>query len=197
MSKIAMPLVQKSTQALVTDQLRRLIYRAQFYLDIRSLVQLLKFRQLRQRYYQELWQNAATKIGAACTEWDFGYTRISRNGATTFVSQSNVMLDDHLTLDIMGNKALVYSLMSDLGYAVPDHKLFSIADFAAIEDYFKAANRPIVIKPASGTGGGRGVTTGITSLPALRGAFRLAARFDSSLIVEEQLEGGSYRLMYI
>jgi D-alanine-D-alanine ligase-like ATP-grasp enzyme len=197
LSKPDMTLVRKSTLILVADQLRRLAYRAQFYLDVPSLVQLLKFKQLRQKFYQDLWREVATNIGAQCTDWDFGYTKISKKGSTTFVNQSNVMLDDNLTLDIMGNKALVYSLMNELGYAVPDYRLFSITDFAACENFFLAKNRPVVVKPASGTGGGRGVTTGIKSLAALRKAFRLAARFDHHLIVEEQIEGHSYRLLYI
>ncbi len=182
---------------LVTEQIRRVAYRAQFYLDVPSLIQLLKFRQLRQLYYQDLWRHAARNIGADFSDWNFGYARISRDGRTTMVKQSSVMLDDHLTLDLMGNKALVYSLMAETGYAVPEHKRFTMAERAECEAFFQALDRPVVVKPASGTGGGRGVTTGITNLRALRKAARLAASFDDQLLVEEQLDGRSYRLLYL
>jgi D-alanine-D-alanine ligase-like ATP-grasp enzyme len=182
---------------LVTEQIRRLAYRAQFYLDVPSLIQLLKFRQLRRLHYQDLWRQAARNIGADFSDWDFGYARISRDGRTTMVKQSSVMLDDHLTLDLMGNKALVYSLMAELGFSVPEHKRFTMANFADCAAFFRALERPVVVKPTSGTGGGRGVTTGITNLRALRKAARLAASFDDQLLVEEQLDGHSFRLLYL
>ncbi len=182
---------------LVTDQLRRLAYRAQFYLDVPSLIQLLKFRQKRQLYYQDLWRQAARNIGANFHDRDFGYAGISRDGRTTMVKQSSVMLDDHLTLDLMGNKALVYSLMEEIGYSVPKHQRFTMANFAECEAFYRALGGPVVVKPTSGTGGGRGVTTGITTLRALRKAARLAASFDDQLLVEEQLDGHSYRLLYL
>lgn len=182
---------------LVTDQLRRLFYRAQFYLDVRGLAQLLRFRQLRQTYYRDLWQTAARNIGAECSDWDFGYTRISSNGLTAVVKQSDVMLDSHLTLNIMGNKALVYDMLAEKGYAVPSHQRFSMGQFDLCEAFFQTQNAPVVVKPASGTGGGRGVTTGINTRSALRKAARLAASFDHDLIVEEQIEGHSYRLLYL
>lgn len=190
-------MTQPRTVTLVAGQLRRLLYRAGFYLDVPGLIQLLKFRQLRGRFYADLWQQTAVNIGAVCRGWDAGFMRIERDGLTTIVHQSTVMLDDQLTLEIMGNKALVYQLMSGKGYAVPNHLVFSVSEFDLCRDFFLAQARPVVLKPAGGTGGGRGVTTGIRTLRALRKAFRLAARFDSRLIVEEQLDGHSYRLLYI
>lgn len=190
-------MTQPGTFALIADQFRCLFYRAGFYLDVPGLIQLLKFRQLRERFYTDLWQQTADNIGAVCTRWDSGFTRIERDGLTTIVRQSTVMLDDQLTLDIMGNKAVVYELMAEKGYAVPNHLVFPVSEFAACRDFFLSQRRPVVLKPASGTGGGRGVTTGIRTVKALKKAFRLAARFDSRLIVEEQLEGHSYRLLYI
>jgi len=182
---------------LVADQLRRLVYRAGFYLDVRGLVQLLKFRQLRDSYFKKLWMQAAQNVGAEYKDMGFGFAGISRNGLTTFVRESNVMLDDKLTLDIMGNKALVYKLLAGNGYSIPKHRRFSLNDLSACEAFFESHNGAVVVKPGRGTGGGRGVTTGVNSLKALRKAFRYAARYDSELLVEEQLEGHSYRLLYL
>ncbi len=182
---------------LVANQLQRLVYRAGFYLDVRGLIQLLKFRQLRDAYFKKLWMQAAQNIGAEYKDRGFGFAGISRNGLTTFVRQSNVMLDDQLTLDIMGNKALVYQLLEGNGYSVPKHRQFSLDNLSACEAFFTSQNGPVVVKPTSGTGGGRGVTTGVNSLKALRKAFRYAARYGSELLVEEQLEGHSYRLLYL
>ncbi len=182
---------------LVKDQLWRLRYRAPFYLDFPSLMQLLKFKQLRDRYYRDLWQQAATNINAHFQDWNFGYGRISRHGLTTVVKEGTVMLDDHLTLKIMGNKALVYALMVEKGYAVPDFRQYSMVNFSEGEDFFLSQKKPVVVKPTSGTGGGRGVTTGITTLKVFRKASLLASSFDTNLIIEEQIEGQSYRLLYL
>ncbi len=181
---------------LVTEQIKRLAYRSQFYLDVPGLVQLMKFKQLRQDFYRELWQQAATAVEAEYADWGFGFARISKGGWSTFVKHGSVMLDDHLSLDIAGNKLMVYHLMAELGYRVPKHRHFQMADFGSCETFFDGCSSPVVVKPASGTGGGRGVTTGITTRSDLRKAARLAASFDTDLIVEEQLQGGSFRLLY-
>lgn len=182
---------------LITDQIKRLIYRSQFYLDVPGLVQLLKFKQLRKDYYRDLWQESAAAIGADYADWDFGFARISKGPLSTFVKNGTVMLDDHLTLDMAGNKLMIYRLMKELGYRVPKHLHAQIADLSACYAFFETCTTPVVVKPASGTGGGRGVTTGIVNRHDLRKALKLAASFDTDLIVEEQLEGHSYRLLYI
>lgn len=182
---------------MLTDHLWALFYRARFYMDVPGLLQLLKFQDLRAGYYRKLWQEAARNVGADCAEWKFGYMRISRDGMTTVVKLSSVMIDDHLTLDIMGNKALTYALLAEKGCSVPAYRLFSMRDFGAAKAFFETHGGPVVVKPARGTGGGRGVTTGITDLAALRKAARLAARSGRDLIVEKQIAGSSYRLLYL
>jgi len=182
----------------VTDQLFRLFYRTRFYLDVPGLVQLLKFKELRQRYYQDLWQGSAAAIGAQAQPWGFGFCRVNRNGLAAVVKQSSVMLDNHLTLEVMGNKALVYDFLAEKGYPAPRHRRYTMKCVDLAEQFLTAEIQgPVVVKPASGTGGGRGVTTGIVDTAALRRASRLAARFDTELLVEEQIEGQSYRLLYL
>lgn len=172
-------------------------YRARFYTDVRGILRLLRYRRLRERYYRDFWQRAASGVGASLQSTPFGFLRIMRNGMSTFVRQSEVMLDDHLTLQIMGNKALTYSLLAELGVPVVDHRSFTIHSLATAQAFLAAQHGPVVVKPASGTGGGRGVTTGISSSRQLAAAARLAARFDSDILVERQLEGASFRLLYL
>src|SRR5262249_22065905 len=80
---------------------------------------------------------------------------------------------------------------------IPNHCRFSLGNLAEAERFLARTGAPIVVKPNSGTGGGNGVTTGITSISALRKAARLASGFDSTLLAEEQLKGHSYRLLYL
>jgi cyanophycin synthetase len=54
-----------------------------------------------------------------------------------------------------------------------------------------------VVKPAGGTGGGRGVTTGIRRRSHLERAAAAAAVYADDLLIEEQLAGENYRLLYL
>lgn len=171
-------------------------YRALFYLDIRSVSRILKYRKLRGEYYDQLWAASAKNIGANITPDKFGFTKINKGDWTTFVKQYEMMFDSPLMLNIMGNKALVYEILSDMGALVVPHKVFTVSTLEFASAFLKQYER-IVVKPASGTGGGRGVTTNITTAKQLNAATRLAARFDSKLIVEKQVEGHSYRLLYL
>ena len=166
-------------------------------MDVPTVYKLLQFNELRKVFYGDLWRKTSQNIGAEFHKWQFGYSRISRDGMTTVVEKSSVMLDDHLTLDIMGNKVLTYSLFSEKGFHVPDFCSYTMRSFSKAKTFLERHGGPLVVKPTSGSGGGLGVTTGITSIKALKRASRLASRFDTDLLVEEQLAGDSYRLLYL
>ncbi len=177
--------------------IRRGFYRAQRLLDVPAVLEQLRFRVLRRAFYDGFWQEAAASVGASCEAWDFGYHRIARNGLSTLIHLSEVRLDDHLTLKLMGNKLLTYRLLAEQGLDVPRHVSCTPANLDPAHRLMAEIGRPLVVKPVSGTGGGQGVTTGITDAKSLRRAARLASRFNPDLIAEEQIEGDSYRLLYL
>lgn len=177
----------------IPSQFRRM----RSYADVVGLRQMFRFRALRREFYNNLWRSAARNVGAECVPWKLGYIRLSRGGLTTIVDQSRVMLDDHLTLNIMGDKLLTYDLLQELGCLIPRYLAFSPATINEAEAFRIRTGGAVVVKPAAATGGGRGVTTGITSARGLRRAARLAARHSDSLIVEEHVSGHSYRLLYL
>ena len=177
--------------------MKRTAFRALRLLDVPGEMARLRFAALRRDYYDLFWVNAAERVGAACEKWDFGYHRISRGGLDVIVRLSDVRLDDHLTLDLMGNKCLTYRLLAGQGLAIPRHARFSFSDLLPALSLIGTTGRPIVVKPVSGTGGGNGVTTGVTSRGDLIRAAWLASRFDPDLMAEEQIEGHSYRLLFL
>jgi cyanophycin synthetase len=177
--------------------IRRGFYRAQRLLDVPAVLEQLRFRVLRREFYNGFWQEAAASVGASCETWDFGYHRIARDGLSTLTHLSEVRLDDHLTLKLMGNKLLTYRLLAEQGLDVPRHVRCAPAGLEPAYSLMAEIGRPLVVKPVSGTGGGQGVTTGITDAKSLRRAARLASRFNLELIAEEQIEGASYRLLYL
>ena len=177
--------------------LSAMYHRAHRLLDLPGLYRLRWFQGLRKAFYRDLWEQAAQSVGADFQDWDFGYFRISRGGSTTMVKLGSVMMDDHLTLDLMGNKPLTYALLGEMGQTVPEFCVYTIQSLDRAEAFLELQGGAVVVKPATGSGGGRGVTTGIRDRRALRKASRLAARYDGTLLVEEQIEGHSYRLLYV
>lgn len=181
----------------LSSQISRGLFRGLRFLDVPQVLAHVKFQDLRRRYYEAYWLRTAQEAGATCQKWDGGYTRLSRNGTDILVRGPEVRLDDHLTLDLMGNKALTYRLMAEQGFAVPRHVRFSLATLDQAFKLLSDTDRPLVVKPVAGTGGGRGVTTGIITNSMLRSAALSASRFDPDLIAEEQVEGHSYRLLFL
>jgi cyanophycin synthetase len=177
--------------------LRRQFVKALRLADIGALRDRQRFAALRQPFYAGLWSEAAGLIGARYAGMEFGFQRISRNGLDIIVRGGEVRLDDHLTLELMGNKLITLRLLAEMGCAIPQHARFRLGNLTPALDLMACSGRPIVVKPLGGSGGGNGVTTGITDRANLRRAAWSALPFDADLLAEEQVEGHSYRLLYL
>lgn len=164
--------------------------------DLRSVLKRRRFGRLRNEFYETLWRDAAQELGADYSDIG-GLKRISLNGLVTFVSHSDLMLDDVITTRVMAHKAVTYRLLSDKGYSVPDHCVFSLDRLGRARDFLTRMPGPIVVKPATGTGGGNGVTTGIRTQGELLRAALHAASFNAELLAEPMLSGSCYRLLYL
>ena len=153
---------------------------------------------MRSKFYDELWQQVSDRIGARLDRLPGGFFRISVPEKSTIVLRSMVNIDSALTLKIAGNKALVYRLLSEMEYGcVPRYFTYSCSEYQKAKDFLDAHGGPVVVKPASGTGAGSGVTTGIMTPRQLYRASALAASFGEQILVEEQFEGESYRLLLL
>ena len=167
-------------------------------LGLKGVVERYKFRPLSDEFYEKLWGEAALAVGAQLQPRPGGLTQITRAGLTTFVDRSQVMLVSPLALRIMFDKELTYELMAAKGYRIPKRCSFDLSTLDRAEDFMQKHDGPVVVKPAAGTGGGQGIATGIETKTGLRLASRNAATyFQSHLLVEEQLTGASFRLLYL
>ena len=181
----------------LTDQIWKHGHRAALLANVPALLRRMKFKTLRRSYYQAFWAHAARDIGAIMTPITDGFCRIRHGDLETLVRDGEVMLDSHLTLEVMGNKPLVYQLMSERGLPTPDHCVYDMCKLDQAISFLEGQSGPVVVKPAYGTGGGHGVTTGIRTTSELKTASRLAARLCPDLIIEAQIDGHSYRLLYL
>jgi D-alanine-D-alanine ligase-like ATP-grasp enzyme len=80
---------------------------------------------------------------------------------------------------------------------VPDHVEWDLADPTPALRFLGETGGPCVVKAASGTGGGEGTTAGVDSPARLMRARLRAGRFGSRLLIERQVPGAVYRLLFL
>jgi D-alanine-D-alanine ligase-like ATP-grasp enzyme len=91
---------------------------------------------------------------------------------------------------------LVHELLRREGLPVPAHAEFRLGRLDEALT-FLAEHAPCVVKPASGTDRGTGVTGGIRTPSDLARGQLVAARWDSRLLIEGQVAGDVYRLLVL
>lgn len=169
----------------------------------------LRFRNPRRRaagrhqdaFYERTWREAAEQLGATWTLLAPSIGEIDRGGVRTRVIGNVSAIDDPVTLDVLHDKPLTHRILTAEGLAVPRHARFSLGDMAPAVEFLRATcaagGGDCVVKPAGGTGGGRGVTTGVRTRSHLARAAAAAAVYGDDLMIEQQIAGDNYRLLYL
>jgi cyanophycin synthetase len=152
---------------------------------------------LRPGWYSDVWRQAADVLGAEFVTLPGGFCEVRHGERVTRMLQQLVMLDDPVTLRLAGHKPLVHRLLAGKGLPVPPHRGFNIRALEPALAFLRDQSGACVVKPARQTGAGRGVTTGIRGPRALAVAAARAAAFDPELLIESQVLGDSYRLLYL
>jgi len=155
------------------------------------------FNKIKKNFYQNVWTELARDLGAEIQDIGYGFYKIQLGSNSTYVSDSMVMLDNHLTLRIAGNKPLIYKILSEHHYPVVKYIEYDLKSLTEAFNFLKSINRPGVVKPAFSGAAGKGITIGINSWNGLKKASFWAAIFGSKLVLEEQAAGDSYRLLYL
>jgi D-alanine-D-alanine ligase-like ATP-grasp enzyme len=151
----------------------------------------------RTRRYVEMWREAAAAVGAefSTLPGDFCEMRLGENRVRVW--QQRVPLDNPVVQRLAGDKPVVSRLLSAEGLPVPDFREFCLGEIGSAVDFLRGGNRPCVVKPAEGTGGGTGVTTNVRTVWELFRAAAYASVYSTRLLIEEQIAGCSYRLLYL
>ena len=149
-------------------------------------------------FYRTVWKDAAVALGASVRELDGDVIEIRRAERRTRVFRNYTPLDDPITLRVAGNKPLVLQLMADAGLPIVEHRLFYLRTIQDALAFLAEAGGPCVVEPARGTGAGQGVTTGITKrLQLLLAAAGSGIMPWGALLVEREVEGANYRLLFL
>ena len=150
----------------------------------------------RSGFYTEVWRDAAARLGATVEQLDKDVLEIRLGRACTRARQSTTAIDDPVTLSVAVNKPLVYRLLAKRGLRIPNYFEFTLSSIAQAVAFMRRFGGEWVVKPANGAAG-RGVTTGVVTHFDLVRASVAAAAYESNLVVEQQVEGSLYRLLYL
>ena len=148
-------------------------------------------------FYQQTWAEAARELGATWTRLGAQMSEITLDDARTRVYHNVTAIDDPVTLYVLHDKPLTHRILTAEKIAVPRHAAFTLKNVAPAVEFLKSSARDCVVKPAGGTGGGRGVTTGIQTPAHLARASAAAAVYSDELLIEEQIDGDNYRLLFL
>jgi len=148
-------------------------------------------------FYHRVWREAAAELGAAYRTLGSDIAEIELDGVRTRVCENTCAIDDPVTLAVLSDKHLTYEILAQERLPTPAHATFTLADMAPALAFLKSSADPCVVKPASGTGGGRGITTGILRPSHLARAAAAAAVYCDRLLIERQIPGDNYRLLYL
>lgn len=151
----------------------------------------------RSSFYRSVWEEAAAATGASICFLDGTVADIHCGDTVLRVENNVTSLDDPVTLAVAGNKPLVLRLLSECGIPVPRYQLCRRDDVSCAWGFATALGRPCVVKPARSTGAGRGIATGVSDRLSLMAAMARAGSYCDDLVLEEQLEGSTYRLLYL
>jgi len=144
--------------------------------------------------YRDTWSRAAEELGAEFDELAVGLWQITHRGNRVRFSNYRIELDNPVTLNLAGRKALVYRLLAEHGIAIPDHRDFSLDEIGVALDFFDRVGAACVVKPENGFGG-RGVTTHITRRWHVRLAAIIASLYAQKFLIETHIFGESCRIL--
>lgn len=173
-------------------------------------------------HYHALWAAAAAQVGAATSPGPGGTLEVALPSRTVLVRGTHCSVDTPEVLRLAGDKERVAQLLAEQGLPTPHGIVVDLLDLAAADEFLRATPGPCVVKPARDTAAGRGVTTGVrtsrdlrraaaaaaaagvrgtvatrTGGPARRIAALLAGLARVPLLVEHQVPGANYRLLYL
>lgn len=151
----------------------------------------------RASFYKSVWEKEAAAIGASISFLEGTMADIRRGDSILRVSSNVTSVDDPVTRSVAGDKPLVLRLLSERGIPTPPYLACSREDVASARRFMRTLRRPCVVKPARSTGAGQGITTGVDTVLRLIAAMGRAGSYCEDLILEEQVEGGVYRLLYL
>lgn len=156
------------------------------------------FASVRQAFYANYWRHAAGIVGAEIVDLGKGYFRIKRGRSTTIVRYHYVPLDSYFNKQLADDKEFCKMRLGQSRLELPKSYEYDLNSLPAAFSFVEERQRDSVVKPVNASGG-KGVTTGVNTRSRVARA-SMAASISLGiprLLVEEELPGESYRLLFL
>lgn len=164
-------------------------------LEYRRLVRLQP-RDREAAVYEYIWRGAADALGVELASEGGGTFRFDDGKQTIRVWNLNTPIDGSDVIAYALNKPTVSAHLAGLGIPVPLHRELHVHELQHAVRFLAEHDGPCVVKPAA-SGGGLGVTCGVRTRTDLARALLAAAAFGPRLIIERQVPGDLYRLLFL
>jgi D-alanine-D-alanine ligase-like ATP-grasp enzyme len=144
----------------------------------------------------QMWEEGAAASGVQMERLAPTLFEFRRGQATTRISLCTTRVHDLVSTRLAEDKPLAYRILVEAGIPVPDHTVVDADDLGSARAFFERFPPPFVVKPVSG-GGGTGVVGEIHDFAQLRRALVHTRRLGPRALIERQLDGDSYRLLFL
>ncbi|HLI73759.1 MAG TPA: hypothetical protein VKU86_07760 [Acidimicrobiales bacterium] len=147
--------------------------------------------------YRRIWTDAARALGAEVEELGAGFLAIRRAGVETVVQRNLTMLDTAASIALALDKSVMHRLLEANGIPVAEQIEGHRGDLTTVADRLAASGGLWVVKPASDSGGGYGVTCGVDTADDLYRAWLWASVWNDRIALERQVSGIEFRLLFL
>jgi glutathione synthase/RimK-type ligase-like ATP-grasp enzyme len=145
--------------------------------------------------YARIWHDAAREAGATIEERGHGTYELRRGAARTTVRMNVTELDDEATLQVALDRSESTRRLQQVGVTIPEQVEFALAEREPAERLLERG--AIVVKPATGTSGGDGITADVRTRDELIHAAVRAARAGPVLVAERFVQAAEHRLLFL
>jgi len=150
-----------------------------------------------ERQAEEMWLEAAAALGATAVRLSPTILEFRLGAVRTRVAfRATTALTDSVALELAGDKPVAYQVLSEAGLPIPAHTTVVAQEIASAEWFLHSVVPPVVVKPVVGSAG-RGVVGGVRTMSQLRRAAREAGSYHERVLIEQQVDGDMFRLLFL
>lgn len=151
----------------------------------------------RSEYYAQAWKDAAAQTGSTIEALGDGIFRITNGAHRVLVYEQYTPQVDAVGYRLIVNKAIINQLLTKIDVPIPRYIHLKKLNISAARSFMYEIDNPVVVKPAFGTGAGAGVTTNVIGVHRLYRSLAWSRAFCPETVLEEQIEGDNYRLLFL
>lgn len=143
-----------------------------------------------------LFRRAAEPLGIEILDLGSGAFELRHGGEVRRFQETTSDLESAFSYWVTGHKHMTFELLRRAGVSeLPRYRLHSLSSAEEARRELRERGRKVVVKPCFGTSCSLGVTVGIASERELSRAIYTALCHDRQYLVEDFVEGDSFRLL--